>query len=64
MAVSRRKAILSQAAADAVEEIVGDTEIEIDRDDAIVIANELLEKFTSPLMIQRAAGASLRFQSR
>lgn len=52
------KADLSQAAADAIAEIVGDADIHIEDDHAIVIANELLEKFTSPLMIQRAAGAS------
>jgi hypothetical protein len=48
----------SRAAADAIAEMVGDADIHIEDDHAIVIANELLEKFTSPLMIQKAAGAS------
>lgn len=48
----------SLAVADAIAEIAGDADIHIEEDQAIVIANELLEKFTSPLMIQKAAGAS------
>jgi hypothetical protein len=47
-----------QEAADAISEIMSDVEIETDYDEAITIAKQLFEKFTSPLMIQKAAGAT------
>ena len=49
---------LIQDTADAVAEIVSDTGLEVEAEEANSIAKERVEKFTSPLMIQRAAGAS------
>jgi hypothetical protein len=46
------------AAAEAIAEMLTDSEFQIKDEEAIVIANELLEKFTSPLMIALGAGAS------
>ncbi|GEM_PF-6585088 len=49
---------LQQAAADAIAEVVVDADMHIEADEAVTIASEILEKFTSPLMIQKAAGAT------
>ena len=49
---------MSQAAADAISEIMSDLEVETESDEVIAIARQLFEKFTSPLMIQKAAGAT------
>lgn len=44
--------------AEAVAEIVADNGLEIEEHEAKLIGKEIFEKFTSPLLIQRAAGAS------
>lgn len=48
----------SEDAVDAIMEIMSDVGAPVSRDDAVSINQEAIEKFTSPLMIQRAAGAT------
>jgi len=48
----------TQFAADAVAEIMVEADLRVEVDEAITVAKEILEKFSSPLMIQRADGAT------
>ena len=49
---------IPQAAADAISEILVEVEAHAEPDEALTIGKEVFEKITSPLMIQKAAGAS------
>lgn len=49
---------LSGLVGEAISEILADVEIHIEPQERVVLAEELIEKFTSPLMIQKAAGAT------
>ena len=49
---------LSEIAGEAISEILAETQIEIEPQEKIILVEELLEKFTSPMMIQKAAGAT------
>jgi hypothetical protein len=49
---------LCEETADAISEIMADSQLQFETDEANHIARELVTKFTSPLMIQRAAGAT------
>src|SRR5436190_18823900 len=48
----------SESAAEAIIEILSEAQVEAELDEAIIVAKELFEEFTSPLLIQRAAGAT------
>jgi hypothetical protein len=48
----------AEITADAVMEVTSEAGIKIGREEAVKIAEELLEEFTSPLMIAKSAGAS------
>jgi hypothetical protein len=48
----------AEQVADAIAEIIVDSGLQLEADEAITITKEMLEEFTSPLMIQRAAGAT------
>jgi hypothetical protein len=50
--------VLPEIAAEAISEILAEAQIEIEPQERIILADELLEKFTSPMMIQKAAGAT------
>jgi hypothetical protein len=47
----------SEEIANAVTDVLAEVGVEIQTDEALTIAKELVEKFKSPLMMQRAAGA-------
>ncbi len=49
---------IPHAAADPILEILSEVEMHAELDEALTIGKELFEKFTSPLMIQKAAGAT------
>jgi hypothetical protein len=47
---------LSELVSEALSELL--TEFQIESEERVVLAEELIEKFTSPLLIQKAAGAT------